>query len=113
MKDCELISIFVTAMKCQCTITSLYRIDHSMLILSAFTRLASGWCMLRKSLHEPIVSLQMESEQHNGCKIALQSLLAGRSYPVHGSHSSEGFQCLEDELDLSPLLQFLADEVSP
>lgn len=37
----------------------------------------TGWCMLRPSLHEPILSMQIESDQIGGSKQAALILLSG------------------------------------
>jgi len=55
-----------------------------------------GWCMVRASLHEPILSLQIESEQAGGAVEAAKILLEGCS-------ACGGMRALKDLFDLSPL----------
>ncbi len=56
----------------------------------------NGWLLLRKSLHEPIMPLNIESDSEGGCKVMATVLLAILK-------DAEG-------LDLSPLEKFVADE---
>ena len=81
----------------------------------------TGWCMLRPSLHEPILSMQLESDVAGGVQIAAQILLNGYA-PGSGSGSGsssdpssgfssgsgvtkEGFSILSEVMDISPLNQ--------
>jgi hypothetical protein len=43
----------------------------------------TGWCMLRPSLHEPILSMQIESDQMGGVKQAARILLSGHPGTNH------------------------------
>lgn len=65
-------------------------------IMINHNQLNEGWLMIRASLHEPILSLQLESEIKGGSKEILQLLL-------------NGFDNLEKEkiLDLSPIQAFI------
>jgi phosphomannomutase len=62
------------------------------------TDILTGWTMIRVSLHEPIVSLQIESNQVGGVMHAARCLLGSEG-------SGIGLHTLEGELDLSPLLK--------
>lgn len=71
----------------------------------------TGWCMLRASLHEPILSMQMECDQMGGLAIAAHILLHGTCLPVDSSTfesnenkgTSLGFSALKDLMDITPL----------
>lgn len=62
----------------------------------------SGWCMLRASLHEPIISMQIESDQLGGMKEVARILLSG-SARGDDDLAPKGFALLEDVMDISPL----------
>ncbi len=50
---------------------------------------AGGWCLLRKSLHDPIMPLNAESERKGGCAEILEKV--------------RSFLSAYQELDLSPM----------
>ena len=70
----------------------------------------TGWCMLRASLHEPILSMQIESDQLGGMKEVARILLSG-SARGDGDSVPKGFALLEGVMDISPL-QRLALSIS-
>jgi phosphomannomutase len=65
-------------------------------------RKLTGWCMLRASLHEPILSMQIESDQLGGMKEVARILLSG-SAREDSDPSLKGFALLEGVMDISPL----------
>jgi phosphomannomutase len=81
------------------------------------TRRHTGWCMLRPSLHEPIISMQIESDRAGGAAVAARKLLIGdssdsASVPVVGSDGNDvasgdvlGFTSMGDVMDISPLIK--------
>jgi phosphomannomutase len=75
-----------------------------------YGRKLTGWCMLRASLHEPILSMQIESDQLGGMKEVARILLSG-SAREDGDASLKGFALLADLMDIAPL-QLLALSVS-
>ena len=58
--------------------------------------IGDGWLMIRASLHEPVLSIQVESDAREGCKVMLRELL------------SSGFRRLEQTVDLGPVLAYAA-----
>jgi hypothetical protein len=64
----------------------------------------TGWCMLRASLHEPILSMQIESDQAGGAKL-VAGILLNSPGEVNGSDCSVGFSQLANLFDLSPLVK--------
>ena len=72
------------------------------------TQEISGWCMLRPSLHEPILSMQIESDQPGGVRLAAKTILHGETIAVDNgivTATSNGFKSLNHLVDLSPLLK--------
>ena len=59
----------------------------------------SGWCMLRASLHEPILSLHVESDNHGGAKIFANTIL--------GYSNRNGLHSLANEVDIQSLVRFV------
>lgn len=49
-----------------------------------------GWCLLRKSLHDPILPLNIESEKQGGCRE-----IAGRMYEFLKGYDQLDLSCLE------------------
>ena len=60
----------------------------------------TGWCMLRASLHEPILSMQLESDQIGGAQRAAKILLFGNKNDVK---RSTGLNQLESVMDIASL----------
>ena len=56
----------------------------------------NGWCLLRKSLHDPLMPLNVESNDKGGCKEILSRLM-----PILKAFVN---------LDLTPLSAFLSGE---
>ena len=65
-------------------------------------RKLTGWCMLRASLHEPILSMQIESDQVGGMREVARILLSGNAKEESDS-SPGGFSLLQEVMDISPL----------
>ena len=73
----------------------------------------TGWCMLRASLHEPILSMQIECDQKGGISIAANILFHGNylqsedNYDICLNYENigilEGFSSLVDLMDVTPL----------
>lgn len=61
----------------------------------------TGWCMLRPSLHEPILSIQMESDVENGVKEIATLLLQ----QLKNDGKQQPQEC--DALDLKPLEDYV------
>ena len=63
----------------------------------------TGWCMLRASLHEPILSMQIESDEKGGVQAAARILLLG-CVPSGAVGASDGrFSLLSGDMDITPL----------
>jgi phosphomannomutase len=63
----------------------------------------TGWCMLRPSLHEPILSMQLESDEKGGVQDAARILFDGCAPSGAGGVSDMRFSLLSDDMDISPL----------
>jgi phosphomannomutase len=68
-----------------------------------------GWCMLRPSLHEPILSMQLESDEKGGVKDAARILLDGCATSGAGGVSDGRFSLLSDDMDIFPLQELAYD----
>ena len=72
---------------------NLAKVNHEGLRFSFDKEHGNGWCLLRKSLHDPILPLNVESNTEGGCKVIIQQLAK--------------FLTQFDQLDLSALDQYL------
>ncbi len=68
-------------------------INHEGLRFSFDEAHGNGWCLLRKSLHDPILPLNIESNSEGGCKIIAQQMYE--------------FLASFEKLDLSAIQQYL------
>lgn len=63
----------------------------------------SGWCMLRASLHEPILSMQLECDEEGGVQDAARILLNGSAPGGAVGVSAGSFSLLSGDMDITPL----------
>ena len=59
--------------------------------------------MLRASLHEPILSMQIESDQIGGMREVARILLSGNAREESSKSALRGFSLLQEVMDISPL----------
>ncbi|MGI6031639.1 MAG: phosphomannomutase/phosphoglucomutase [Eubacteriales bacterium] len=68
-------------------------VNHEGLRFSFDAANGNGWCLLRKSLHDPIMPMNVESNDQGGCQVICRKML--------------DFLSQYDQLDLTPLRDFL------